>query len=255
MTMHDTIEFSDISGPPLPLPEHEETGTGLHRAIAYGLAIGGLLLATIASFGVLLLLLPIGLLVDFFNRRRVEAAMHGSSLRVGPDQLPELYQCAEVLAGRMGLAQVPDIYIVESNVINAAAMRIGSRKVVVLVDDVVDACLRTGNHDALAFLMAHELAHHAHGHTSMLGTWCAAAYKKLSRLNEFTCDTTAAAAVGKDAGFAALAVLLTGPQLLPLINREGVVRQAMEVEQNKHSMKAERAMTHPLLLRRIARFC
>jgi hypothetical protein len=50
-----------------------------------------------------------------------------------------------------------------------------------------------------------------------------------------------------------LLVLLTGPQLVPFVNREAVLRQAAEVATDKNSVKAERNLSHPLLLRRIQR--
>ena len=50
----------------------------------------------------------------------------------------------------------------------------------------------------------------------------------------------------------ALIILLTGPQLLPFVNREAVLRQAQEVAADKAAKKAEQSMHHPLLMRRLA---
>ena len=55
-----------------------------------------------------------------------------------------------------------------------------------------------------------------------------------------------------DIAASALIILLTGPQLLPFVNREAVIRQAQEVAADRATKKAERQMHHPLLMRRLA---
>ena len=49
-----------------------------------------------------------------------------------------------------------------------------------------------------------------------------------------------------------LMLLTIGPQLMPYVNRDALLRQASEVAENKLSKKAEAGLTHPLALRRIA---
>lgn len=234
--------------------QHIEPGTSSAKAIAYVFAVIVLIIVALASFGVGLLLMPLGLLVEYFNRKKAMALLKGSALEVGPDQLPELYHCAKNFALRLGMKETPAIYVVESNVINASAMRVGSRQVIVLVDDVVEACLRSDDPEALGFILGHEMAHHALGHTGVIEAALFRTYKKLSRLNEFTCDAVARELVAEDSvAVNALLVLLTGPQLVPFVNREAVLRQAAEVTTDKNSVKAERNLSHPLLLRRIQR--
>jgi hypothetical protein len=50
-----------------------------------------------------------------------------------------------------------------------------------------------------------------------------------------------------------LIVLATGPQLLPHVNVEALIRQAKEVAADSYSKKAEKLLTHPLLLNRLSR--
>ncbi len=249
------LELSDFSGPSVDLKKLTEPGTQLHVGLAFLLAALVFAFTFFFTMGGILLGLGIGLILDVINRRKTEARLHGNALHVNSYQFPELYTMAKVMATRMGLAQVPTIYIVESNEINAAATRIGARNIILLNDDAVDACLRTGNHDALSFLLAHEMAHHALGHTGMFRNYLARIYKKVSRLDEFSSDTVAAEIVGQDAAFDGLCVLLTGPQLLPYISKDAIAAQAKQVNENKYSPKAERHLTHPLLLRRVAKFC
>lgn len=110
---------------------------------------------------------------------------------------------------------LPAIYVAEGNTINAAAMRIGGRKVIILIDDVVDACLRSGDPQTLAFILGHEMAHHALGHTNLIRASLAKYFKKLSRLDEFSCDAVANQLVGNaQISAKALVTLLSGPQLM-----------------------------------------
>lgn len=245
---------SNSSGQPVNARDHEEPGTGTARAMGIVAAVVGLLILTALTYGVFLIALPIGLLADYFNRKKIMALLRGSSIEVGHDQFPELQSCADDFARRLGLKQTPAVYIVEGNVLNAAAARIGSRQVITLVDDVVDACLRSGDPRALSFVLAHEMAHHALGHTSRFRTMLAGSYKKLSRLNELSCDSVALALVGDPQIAAqALLVLLTGPQLVPYVNVAALLRQAQDVASDKATLQAERRLSHPLLLRRLQR--
>ena len=134
-------------------------------------------------------------------------------------------------------------------------MRIGGRKVIMLIDDVVEACLRSGDPQTLAFVLGHEMAHHALGHTGLIRTALTKYNKKLARLDEFSCDAIANQLVGNPTVSAkALTTLLTGPQLLKFVNLNQLFTQAEDIANDKNSVKAERQLSHPLLLRRIQRF-
>ena len=234
--------------------EHVEDGTSGAQALGVVASVIVFVVLIAITYGVALVALPIGLVADYFNRKKIMALLRGSAIEVGPAQFPELHACAQDFARRLGMKQVPAIYIVEGNVINAAAARVGSRQVITLVDDVVDACLRSGDPQSLGFILGHEMAHHALGHTGRFQSLLASSYKKLSRLNELSCDAVALALVG-DQQVAALAllVLLTGPQLAPYVNRAALLQQALAVADDKTTLKAETRLSHPLLLRRLQR--
>jgi Zn-dependent protease with chaperone function len=123
------------------------------------------------------------------------------------------------------------------------------------VDDIVEACLRSGEPHTLAFILGHELAHHALRHTGLLRMALAKYNKKLARLDEFSCDAVANQLVGNPTVSAkALTTLLTGPQLLKFANLNQLFAQAEESANDENSVKAERQLSHPLILRRIQRF-
>lgn len=240
---------------PVDPKSHVEQGTGTVVILAYLIGGLGLLIGGILTWGILWLVLLIAPLVDYFNRKKAMAYLRGSSIEVSTSQFQEIHQCGQTIARRLGMESAPAIYIVEGNVINAFAMKFAGRQVIVLQDDLVDACLRTGDNQTLTFIIGHEIAHHALGHTGLIRTGLSRSYKRLSRLDEFSCDSVANALVGDmNVSSRAIALLATGPQLFPYLNIDSLMQQARQVDADKHSKKAERTLTHPLLLRRLSRF-
>ena len=243
------------SGGPIDPKAHVERGTGAAVSLAYLLAGVGVLLGLAVTYGILLLGLIIAPLVDYFNRKKSLALLKGSAIEVNAGQFPEIHQCAEDLARRLGMKTTPAVYLAEGNVINAAAARVAGRQVVVLLDDLVDACLRSGDNQTLTFILGHEMAHHALGHTGMIRSGLARAFKKLARLDEYSCDAIAHQLVGdRNVSARAIALLATGPQLFHFLNFNTLIQQAQQVAADKYSQKAERRLSHPLLLHRLSRF-
>ena len=235
--------------------EHVEPGTNTSVVLGF-FALGlGILIGGVFTYGILWLALILAPIVHYFNRKKAIAALKGSAVEVGEAQLPEIHQCAVTIAERLGMASAPKVYILEANTINAAAVKLAGKKVVVLQDDMVDACLRSGDARTLTFIIGHEMAHHALGHTGIFRSGLSKAFKKLSRLDEFSCDAVANALVADPKISARAITLLTvGPQLMSFVNFNSLTQQAREVNLDLHSKKAERHLTHPLLLRRLSRF-
>jgi Zn-dependent protease with chaperone function len=231
---------------------HIAPKTGLYSALAV-VVVGFVSLGmVIGTAGVGLLLLVVGLVVEMFQRKLILARLRGSHLSVNERQLAPVYEAARTYAQRLGMAKVPDIYIAESSELNALAFRLGARQTIVLLDDVVWGALQAGRPQALSFIVAHELAHHALGHTTLFRTYAKQVFRPLSRLDELSADAVALALVGDvEAATDGLMMLTVGPQLLPYVNRSELLRQAQEVATAKVTLKAERPLTHPLTLRRI----
>lgn len=88
--------------------------------------------------------------------------------------------------------------------------------------------------------------------TSTVRAYVAAGYRHLSRLDELSADAVALQLVGeREAAYSGLTMLMAGPQLLPFVNRDQLMRQAAEVDADSATLKAERALTHPFLARRL----
>lgn len=232
--------------------QHLASGTSRYTILGYGAVILGVLAAAAGSMGSALLLIPVGILIQYFQAKKVRALIRGSGVQVSPQQLPQLYAVVEQFSQRLGLKEVPEVYIVEDSMQNGFAVKLGKRDLVLLTDDVVWGALQSRDPHALGFVVGHELAHIALGHTGIVRSMLRAAFKPLSRADEFSCDNVASALVGNpDIAVHGVTLLTVGPQLLGYINDEALLAQAQQVCSDKLSKKAEKRLTHPLLLRRI----
>lgn len=231
---------------------HIAKGTGKYVLLGY-FALGlGILAAAAGSMGLALLLIPVGMLIQYFQARTVRALIRGSGVQLSPQQMPQLYAVVEQFAQRLGMKEVPEVYIVESSVQNGFAVKLGKRDLVLLTDDVVWGALQSRDPHAIGFVIGHELAHVALGHTGAFRGMLRAAFKPLSRADELSCDNVAAALVGNaDIAVHGVTLLTVGPQLLAYLNDAALLAQAESVCADKYSKKAERKLTHPLLLKRI----
>lgn len=236
--------------------DYVEPGTGFAQTLGYILFFitsgFGLLVIAVPTLGIGLIFILVGWVIYYLRLKVALAQLRGSALRVGPKQFPEIYEHVADLADALDM-DPPDVYIVESNQQNAFAVKIGAKKNVVLFDDIVFGAKQTNNENVLRFIIAHELAHHALGHTGLIRSQVSLLYRPLSRLDELTCDAVAAAMVGYDAGRDALSLLLVGPQLFGSLNKAALERQAISVEEDRLTKKAEKQLYYPLMLRRIAR--
>jgi Zn-dependent protease with chaperone function len=111
-----------------------------------------------------------------------------------------------------------------------------------------------GSTQALAFVLARELAHIALNHNGIFRSWARQHLRKLGRLDEYSCDCVATALVGdRNIVISGLLLLTVGHAVMPYVDAGALVHQANEVAANKFSKKAEKTLTHPLLLNRIHR--
>jgi Zn-dependent protease with chaperone function len=178
------------------------------------------------------------------------------AIRVGPDQLPELWNRYLSVGARLGLAQVPPLYVQQSGgVVNAFAARAARRMQVVLQSGLLDAL----EHDpeALEFVIAHELGHHLARHTTLgkqlfilpMGLMGLLPLQLgLSRGQELTADRYGLHGSSLSAAERALIVLLGG-RVARQASASVVVAQWREV--GFWGRLVELAGTHPNAARRI----
>jgi len=192
----------------------------------------------------------------FFVHLSLISHLRGSSIKIGPDQLPGLYSRVVNIARRIGMDPVPDVYLQQSGgVLNAFATRFGRRRFVVLYSDLIRAC--GNNVDALDFIIAHELGHIHRGHLNWRWLIAPALFipflgTAYSRACEYTCDRYGfQASSDPDRSLDGLCILAAGSQFVSYVNREAFVAQRDDL--NTAFMKiGQWFATHPPLARRVA---
>lgn len=193
-------------------------------------------------------------LVGLYRAKYLRAILRGNAVQVGPHQLAPIHACVETFGRRLGLARMPEVFVVDEATVNAFAARLGRRDLVLLTDEAVDACLRGESPGALAFVIGHELGHVALGHNRFVRALLRRPWRALMRLDESSADRVAARLVGsREDAVRGLALLCGGPKLLPHLDPSALLAQAREVAGDKLTKAVERKLTHPLTLHRLAR--
>lgn len=180
--------------------------------------------------------------------------LRGNSIRVGPDQFPEVDRVAKELSEQMAIQPCPAIYIVQAGgMLNAFATRFLGRNFVAIYSDVLELAYTKGEAE-LRFVVAHELGHIQRKHLfwrpllipSALIPFLAPAYY---RACEYTCDRFGGhfAPTGAVSG---LLVLGAGKHLYRQVNPDAVARQP-ETERGFWIWYAEKLEAHPFLPKRV----
>lgn len=244
-----SFDFPEVAVNP---QRHVASGTGLYTFLGYLIVAVFTVVTALTTMGFSLVVIAIGAIGGWLQARKVRALIRGSGLRVSATQLPELHAMVESFARRLGMSNSPEVYIVEESVQNGFAVKLGKKDLILLTDDMVWGALASRDPRALGFVVGHELAHVALGHTGSIRSAIRAMFRPLARADEFSSDNVAAKLVGDpEIAVHGLTLLTVGPQLLAYINDEALMEQVREVCSDSLSKKAERNLTHPLLLRRI----
>lgn len=170
------------------------------------MAVGGLswLVIVLGTLGLALLYLAFIALAVWLASLYFKAIIYGDSVKVTAKQYPELHRILREQSQRMGLTEVPEMFVYNgSGIINAMAVRFLSTRYVILMSNLVDLMLKRGKMDELGFVIGHELGHHAAGHTNLwrnllmgpgrIIPLLGAAY---NRSRELTCDRIGSVAIG-----------------------------------------------------------
>jgi Zn-dependent protease with chaperone function len=215
-------------------------------AAVYGLLIVWMVGEFYVALAVLALAAAHGLVIG---------GLKGNGVRVSERQFPEVHRQVQRLALRMGLAVMPEVYVLQAGgLLSAFATRYLGRNFVVVHADMLELAHANGE-PALGFLMARELAHIRQGHTAlrpllypaMLVPFLGAAY---ARACEYTCDAIGAQC-RPDGAADGLRVLAAGKHLYADVDVKELLLQAGQ-ERDLWTWLAEVVSTHPLLPNRLA---
>jgi len=182
--------------------------------------------------------------------------LRGSAVRLGPEQMPELYARVREIAAQLGMGQVPDAYVLQQGgSLNAFATKFFGTSFIVLYSDLLEAC--GDNQEARDFIIAHELGHLAAGH--LRGRWLilpglfvpflGTAY---SRACEYTSDRYGiSVARDREAALDGLTILAAGAKHGPRVNRRALVAQRADMQKVLMKIGAWLS-THPPIADRLA---
>lgn len=170
------------------------------RAVALVLSIVIWLALLFVTFGVLLIYLLLVALFALVVHSALIAHLRGNAIRIHAGQMPDLHERVRTCAGKLGMREVPEAYLVNGNgVLNAFATRFLGRNFVVLLSDVVDSMEdRPGSLD---FYIGHELGHLRQHHLTWSKILAPAMFLPLigaayARAREYTCDRHGMAVCG-----------------------------------------------------------
>jgi Zn-dependent protease with chaperone function len=211
---------------------------------------------------ILLFLLPVlvaVLIIKWMVQQSFKAKVFGNSIKVSDQQHKEIYDMVRELSARLGITKIPYVFIVNQGEVNAVAVRMIQSKYILLYSSLVDLMLAGGQLNQLRMILAHELAHHAAGHTSSLKNFFLLPSKLLpyvgssyQRACELTADRIAFILVGK-AGFAkkALIGLACGSEkLFSKLDSDAFIRQEAEIP-GFFGFINELYSTHPRTTKRV----
>jgi Zn-dependent protease with chaperone function/type II secretory pathway pseudopilin PulG len=183
------------------------------------------------------------------------ANVKGNGVRVSERQFPDLDARCRRAAQSLGLAEAPDVYLMQAGgALNAFATKLLSRKFMIIYSDLADEC---EDPRQLDFVIGHEMGHLAAGHLKwnaflwpfMLLPWLGAAYM---RAREYTSDRCGFAFVGDvEPSMRGLVVLAAGGKHATRADLNAFMEQRLETGRFFPAV-LELVSTHPFLCKRVA---
>jgi Zn-dependent protease with chaperone function len=183
------------------------------------------------------------------------AHVRGNGVRLSQAQLPDLYARCKAIAAKLGLAETPEVYLLQSGgVLNAFATKLLSRRFVIIYSELADHC---EDPRQLDFVVGHEMGHLAAGHLQwqafllpfMVLPWFGPAY---SRAREYTCDRAGLeVCTGLEPALRGLAVLAAGGKHAQRVDLQAFMDQRAETGTFWMSV-LELSSSHPFLCKRAA---
>jgi Zn-dependent protease with chaperone function len=214
-------------------------------------------------------------LIALGYERALRAAALGSSVRLGQEQLPDVWVLHRQCFNALDLEQIPDLYLTQFPIANAATIGI-DRPVVVLNSELV----RILDNDGRRAVLAHEAAHVHSGHvlyqTALLillriGTSARLpllaglpllaielALLEWFRGAELSCDRAAALVIRDPMAVCRALMVISAGEAAEDLNLDAFIAQALDYEEGTGVEKLTRLMhdlrvTHPMPVRRVRR--
>ncbi len=183
--------------------------------------------------------------------------LKGNAIKVSPRQFPDVYNIAVNQAAKLGMATIPDVYILQAGgVLNAFATRFVGTNYIVIYSDVLAAAYEQ-DIKVVEFIIGHEMGHIKRKHITKrllllpgaLVPFLGSAY---SRACEYTCDRIGFALCPEGARPGML-LLAAGRGLSKKINVAAYTEQ-IETEDGFIKWMSEKFASHPNLTKRVRAF-
>lgn len=183
------------------------------------------------------------------------AHLRAEAVRVGPNQLPELDATFKEVCARLGLTQIPALYVLQSGgLLNAFATRFAGRDFVVVYSEFLEAIGPAS--PEMRFILGHEIGHIQSRHIVKQiflapGLFFPLAGSAYRRAWETSCDRFGAfAAQDVDASVRAMLILASGRENGRRLNASAFAGQHSD-ERGFFVSLHELTSTYPTLSRRV----
>lgn len=186
----------------------------------------------------LLYLIPVVLILIWRNLMH-ESKLLQNSIKVTPQQFPDIYEIITTQAQKLQIVNLPQLFVHSSDgIVNAFATRLLHKRYILLLSGITDLMLQRKKYNQLAFIIGHELGHHAAGHFSYFKKlvispayiipFLGAAYH---RSREFTADRIGCALIAdtEDAQFALVSLACGAVSLTDRASIKQFMQQQDEV--------------------------
>lgn len=205
----------------------------------------------IFAYGVMILVIVIPALYYIYAQYR------SMSLRITEKNFPEVYALIEEYAHRLGI-KVPKAYVVQQNgILNAFSAYIPRRQWICIHSELFEVAYREHkDKDALAFVIAHEMAHIYYKHATF-GYYISIMFSQIipilgttaSRAREYSCDRLAQRLTGSD-GLDAMLVFVVDRHLYKLVDKEDYIED-MRSQRGFFLWVFNLLADHPVMCKRI----
>jgi len=231
--------------------------------------------ATAALASIPMLDLVVRKLIEFGYERALRQTYLGASVRLGTDQLPEIWTLYRHVLGVLDMSDEPDLYITQQPMANA--MTVGAERPIVVLNSATVSLLDNAQLEAvIAHEVAHILSEHVLYRTALeillrigsarrlpiaAGVPLAAVQYALlewARATELTCDRAAAIVTRDPRVVCKMLMTMSGGAKADDLNLDAFMRQAMEYTESGEGFdRLQRLLTdlrldHALPVKRVA---
>jgi Zn-dependent protease with chaperone function len=211
-------------------------------------------------------------LIELGYERALRQAYLGSSVRLGQDQLPHIWVLEREVFNVLDLPEVPDLYLTQMPIANAATVGAGE-PMIVLNSELVQLLDEDGIRAVIAHEATHVLAEHVLYGTALqilllLSSRLPllaglpfmavrAALLEWSRAAELTCDRGAAVATRQPMAVCRALLALAGGAAIDQLNLDAFIAQGLDYREKGSGLEKltrlliDLGITHPMPVRRI----